>query len=190
MDSKILVLCVIVALLLGALVAGLIAMMTYNGFVAADQSVNAQWANVEGAYQRRFDLIPRLVNLTKMYTNYEGSLLQNITALRSQWGAATTPEEKQQVGGALDSAIGRLIMVTENYPELKSNEQYLKTMDELAGTENRINVERVRYNEEAKNFNVMIKRFPDSMVANWGGFKEKAYYEAQTGAENAPPIPV
>ena len=182
----------ILLVLLGILVVaggvGLWAMATYNGLVSQSQAVDSQWANVESSYQRRADLIPNLVSTVKGYMKYESGLLENITALRSQWGAAKTTEDKIASGSAMDSAISRLLVVAENYPELKASESTSRLMDELAGTENRISVERMRYNDAAKGYNTAIKMFPGSFIANMFGFKEKPYFQAQAGAETAPKV--
>jgi len=177
----------IAVLVLFALVGGW-ALLTYNGMINASQGVNSQWANVESSYQRRADLIPNLVATVSGYMKYESGLLANITALRSQWGAAKTPEEKIAAGSAMDSAISRLLVVAENYPELKASANTQQLMDELAGTENRISVERMKYNDAARSYNVMILYFPNNVIAGIGGFHEKAYFKADEGAQTAPKV--
>jgi len=167
-------------------IIGLWLVATYNGLVGLDQSVNAQWAQVQAQYQRRFDLIPNLVNTVRNYQQFEASLLQNITALRSQWASAATVDQKIAVANQWDSAIARLLVVYENYPELKTITAVSNLMDELAGTENRIAVERMRYNDAVRSYNTAIKVFPTNMLANAFGFTEKAYFAAAPGAETAP----
>ncbi len=161
---------------------------TYNSLVGADQAVQAQWAQVESQYQRRSDLIPNLVNTAKGYMQFERSLLEEITALRSQWSGAGTVEDKIKYGSALDGAIGRLLLVYENYPELKAIEAVRSLMDELAGTENRVAVERMRYNDQVRAYNTAIKVFPAKFVADSYGFREKPFFKAKEGAEEAPKV--
>jgi LemA protein len=164
------------------------AVATYNGLVGREQSVVAQWAQVETQYQRRYDLIPNLVNTVRQYEQFEAGLLTNLTSLRSQWSAAKTVDEKVAVGSATDSAISRLLLVYENYPELKSITAVSNLMDELAGTENRVSVERMRYNTAVQGFNTAIKTFPTNLLANAFGFTQKAYFTSVSGAETAPVV--
>ena len=171
-----------------ALFVGLWVMGTYNSMVSASQGVDGQWGNVNSVYQRRADLIPNLVESVKGYMTYEGKTLTAVTEARSAWAKAGTVEDKIQAGTAMDSAISRLLVTMEAYPQLKASESMNKLMDELAGTENRISVERMRYNDVVKSYNTMIKYFPGSVIANMGGFREKPYFEAQAGAENAPTV--
>ena len=161
---------------------------SYNNFVTLNQNVENQWANVQTQYQRRIDLIPNLVNTAKEYMQFEKSLLEDITSLRSQWMSATSVEDQVNVGNQLDSALGRLIAVYENYPVLKSDTVVSGLMDELSGTENRISVERSRYNEMVKNYNTAIKLFPSNILANAFGFKERVYFQAQPGSEIVPTV--
>ncbi|MBW6470164.1 MAG: LemA family protein [Methanosarcinaceae archaeon] len=161
---------------------------TYNGFVAASEGVDASWAQVESQYQRRADLIPNLVATVKGYAAHEENVLTEITAARSQWGAAATQESKMEAAGSMDSAISRLLLVVENYPDLKANENFLALQAQLEGTENRIAVERMRYNEQVRTYNTKIKRMPAAIVANMFGFDEKLYFEADVGAEVAPTV--
>ena len=164
------------------------AVATYNGLVGLDQSVAAQWAQVETQYQRRYDLIPNLANTLIEYQQFEAGLLQNLTSLRSQWSAAKTVDEKVAVGSATDSAISRLLLVYENYPDLKSITAVSSLMDELAGTENRVSVERMRYNTAVQSYNTAIKTFPTNLLANAFGFTQKAYFASVAGAETAPVV--
>jgi len=169
-------------------VLGLWAVATYNGLVGLDQNAVAQWAQVETQYQRRYDLIPNLVNTVKQYQQFEASLLTELTSLRSQWTSASTVDEKVAVGSATDSAISRLLLVYENYPELKSITAVSGLMDELAGTENRISVERMRYNTAVQSYNTAVKTFPTNLLASAFGFAEKAYFTSASGAETAPVV--
>jgi len=169
-------------------VLGLWAVATYNGLIGMEQSVAAQWAQVETQYQRRFDLIPNLVNTVKQYQQFEAGLLTDLTSLRSQWSAAKTVDEKVAVGSATDSAISRLLLVYENYPDLKSITAVSSLMDELAGTENRVSVERMRYNTAVQSYNTAVKTFPTNLLASAFGFTQKAYFTSAAGAETAPVV--
>ncbi|MBI2572848.1 LemA family protein [Candidatus Woesearchaeota archaeon] len=164
------------------------AMISYNGLVSADETVNEKWANVQTAYQRRADLIPNLVATVQQYTNYEGEVLTEITQARASIGKATTPQDLAAAGQQMDSALSRLLVVAENYPDLKANENYLSLQDELAGTENRVKVERDLFNKAVKEFNIKVRRFPTSIMASWGGFETKQSFEAQAGTQNAPDV--
>jgi len=161
----------------------------YNGMVNKREAVKSQWAQVENVLQRRFDLIPNLVNTVKGYTKHEKELLENITQARSQWGAAKSPSEKMIANQQLDQSLARLLLVVENYPQLKANENFLKLQDELAGTENRITVERMRYNEAVKEYNVAVQKFPANLLAGFFGFKENsAYFQAKVEAQEVPKV--
>ena len=173
----------VVILLIGGSLVG-----TYNGMVTQDENCDKAWANVETVLQRRFDLIPNLVNTVKGYASHEKELLTEITALRSQWGKAQTVQQKSQVASMLEGAMGRLMVVVENYPDLKANQNFLALQDELAGTENRISVERRRYNEAIQQYNTLIRRFPTSILAGMTGFQRRAPFEAAAGAETAPTV--
>lgn len=179
---------VLIGLVVFAVLIGGWAMLAYNGIVGASQGVDSQWGNVNTVYQRRADLIPNLVSSVKGYMTYEGGLLANITALRSQWQNAKTTEDKIAAGSGMDSAISRLLMVTENYPNLKADASVSKLMDELAGSENRISVERMRYNDAVKEYNMKVLYFPGSIIANMFGFHQKPYFQAAAGAENVPQV--
>jgi LemA protein len=169
----------------------------YNGMVGKDQAANEAWANVESAYQRRMDLIPNLVNTVKGYANFEQETLTRVTEARA---SATqikvdpsnlTPEQLaqyQQAQSGVSSALGRLLAVAENYPELKANQNFLDLQSQLEGTENRINVARNRFNETVRAYNSSIKRFPGNLIAMIGGFQAKGFFEAAEGAEQAPEV--
>jgi len=161
---------------------------SYNNFIVLSQNIDNQWAKVEVQYQRRIDLIPNLVNTAKGYMQFEKSLLEDITSLRSRWMSATSTEDKVNYGNALDSALGRLLVVYENYPDLKSDKVITPLMDELAGTENRIAVERSRYNDMVRDYNTAIMVFPSNILANAFGFKQRTYFQATQGAETVPVV--
>ena len=170
---------------------------TYNRMVPLEESVNSQWSKVENQYQRRADLIPNLVATVKGYATHESSTLEAVVAARAKATQMTidpknlTPEklqEYQQVQGQIGAALGRLMMIKESYPELKANQNFLELQAQLEGTENRIAVERNRFNDEAKNFNIAIRKFPASFIASITGFKTKPYFEAEKGSEKAPAV--
>jgi len=163
-------------------------MGSYNGLVNADEEVTQAWGNVESAYQRRIDLIPNLVATVEGYKIHEKEVLTEITEARSKITQAQTPAELTSGDAALNSALARLLVVVENYPNLKANENFLSLQDELAGTENRIKVERDRYNEAVKKMNVKVRRFPSNIVAGMFGFETKEVFEAEEGAEIAPEV--
>jgi LemA protein len=180
-------------LLIGlAIVAAVIAVSligVYNGIVSKHETITAKWSQVENQLQRRNDLIPNLVNVVKGYGTYEKGVLEDITNARSQWSRAATVDDKIKAASATDSAISRLLMVTENYPNLKADQSYLKLMDELAGTENRIAVERMRYNEAVQEFNITVRVFPGNVVAGMFGYKPATeYFKAETKATAVPEV--
>ncbi len=170
---------------------------TYNGLVTMDENVSGQWANVETQYQRRADLIPNLVNTVKGYATHEQSTLEGVVEARSQAtqikvdAANLTPEklaEYQKAQGAVTQALGKLLAITENYPDLKANQNFLELQAQLEGTENRINVARKNFNDAAQAYNVSIRRFPKSIFATMFGFEKRAYFEAAEGSEKAPEV--
>ncbi len=172
---------------------------TYNKMVALDEGVKSSWSQVENVYQRRFDLIPNLVETVKGYAAQEKDTLTAVTEARSRAGGVMNISDEvlndpesferfQQAQGELSGALQRLLVVTENYPELKSNQNFLALQDQLEGTENRIAVERQRFNEQVKTYNTYIKQFPRMIIANLSGFREKPYFEASSGAETAPKV--
>jgi LemA protein len=163
--------------------------VTYNGLVSAQEGVDAQWSQVENQYQRRADLIPNLVETVKGIAAQEEKIFIEAMKYRSQWNAATTQEEKIAAAKGMDSINSSvLIRLAENYPQLKSNENFLALQAQLEGTENRIAVERMRYKDKVEIYNTMIRRMPTSIIANMFGFKSKAYFEAARGAEEAPVV--
>lgn len=169
----------------------------YNQMVVSDENVQAAWSQVENVYQRRADLIPNIVATVKGYAEHESSTLENVVAARAKATQVTvdptnlTEESLAQFNEAqneLSSALGRLLLIQENYPDLKANQQFMELQAQLEGTENRIATERMKYNEAAKNFNTGIRKFPDNIIASIFGFEKKAYFEAQAGAETAPKV--
>ncbi len=177
------------AMLLIALIAFVYVKGIYNKIVSSDEAVDAGWAQVENVLQRRYDLIPNLVNTVKGFAKQEQAVLTEVTALRSQWAKAGTVSEKAQAATGLEAALGRLMVISERYPELKSNVNFLRLQDELAGTENRVSVERRRYNETVQNYNTAIRKFPAVLIANNFGFEKRdAYFEAVSDAETAPVV--
>ena len=170
---------------------------TYNMMVSMDEGVSASWAQVENVYQRRADLIPNLVNTVKGYAAHEQETLEGVIEARSKATAVNinpenlTPESLQQFQDAqsgLSSALSRLMVVVERYPDLKANQSFLDLQAQLEGTENRIAVERRKFNESAQSFNTYIRKFPKNIYANIFGFEKKAYFEAEKGAEKAPEV--
>src|SRR5277367_6618533 len=160
-----------------------------NQMAIKKEAVNAAWAQVDVVLQRRSDLIPNLVQTVKGYALQEQKVFGDIAAARAALGGAKTPTDKIAANGALDSAISRLLVVVETYPQLKSNENFQRLQDELAGTENRIAVERRRYNEVVQDYNTYISTFPNSLVASMSGFVHNdAYFKADEGARSAPKV--
>ena len=160
----------------------------YNGLIRMNENVNGKWAQVETQYQRRVDLIPNIVATVEGARDFEKSTLLEITALRSQWQTASTVNQRVETANQLESAISKLLLITENYPELKTNANFLSLQDELANTENKVAVERGRYNDAVNVFNARIKTIPASIVAGNLGYKDRSYFEAKPGAENAPGV--
>lgn len=169
----------------------------YNGMVTAEEGVQSAWSQVENVYQRRMDLIPNLVNTVKGYASHEAETLEGIVNARSKATQVTvdpenlTPEELQKFNeaqGELSGALGKLLAITEAYPDLKANQNFLELQAQLEGTENRIATERKKFNEVAMGYNTLIRRFPKSIIASIFGFERKGYFEAQEGADNAPKV--
>ncbi len=163
--------------------------------VTLNEGVSAQWSQVENVYQRRADLIPNLVNTVKGYAKHEADVLEKVIEARSHVGQvqvnANNPESLQafdKAQGQLTSALSRLMVVVEKYPDLKANTNFMELQSELEGTENRIAVERKRFNEAAMSYNVYIRQFPASLVASMRGFQPKAYFQAAEGAKTAPKV--
>lgn len=177
-------------LAIGAMaVIGVLSLVSfYNRLVAKTQAIENQWAQVETQYQRRFELIPNLVNSVKGLFVQEQQVFTTIAEARTKYAGAGTVDEKARAAGELETALGRLLVIIESYPELKSSERVADLMDELAGTENRIAVERRRYNEKVQDYNVAIKKFPGNLIAGMFGFSERAYFEAVGEAKKAPEV--
>jgi LemA protein len=169
-------------------VLGLYAWNTYNKMVTANEGVDNMWAQVETQYQRRFDLIPNLVNSVKGAMGQEQKVFGDLAEARTRYSGAQTVNEKADAASQVEGALGRLLVVMENYPQLKSVETVQTLMVQLEGTENRISVERKRFNDAARDFNVMVKRIPAKWLASMFGFSEKAYFQAAAGSENAPAV--
>jgi len=160
-----------------------------NQLVAKDQAVKAAWSQVDIVLQRRADLIPNLVETVKGYAQQEVTVFGDIAKARSALLSAGTPSDKIAANQQLDGALGRLLLVVENYPQLKSNENFLRLQDELAGTENRIAVERKRYNDALQDYNTYVLQFPASMFAGFAGYKQNdAYFKAAEGAREVPKV--
>lgn len=170
---------------------------TYNSFVTGDEQVGAAWAQVENVYQRRADLIPNLVATVKGYAAHEQTTLEGVIEARSRAtqikvdSDSLTEEEIarfQEAQGALGSALGRLLMISENYPDLRANTNFRDLQAQIEGTENRIATERMKYNEAARKYNTAVRSFPNNIIASMFNFKEKGYFKASEGAETAPKV--
>jgi LemA protein len=180
---------ILIVLVLIALMLGSSFISRRNQMAIKREAVNAAWAQVDVVLQRRADLIPNLVETVKGFAVQEQIVFGDIAKARSALLGAHSPAEKIAANGQLDSALGRLLVVVENYPQLRSNENFLRLQDELAGTENRIAVERRRYNETVQDYNTFISLFPNSLVARLGGFpRNDAYFKTDEGARQAPKV--
>jgi len=194
----------IISILIGVIIACIIGIYafftsTYNGMVREEEEVKSAWAQVENVYQRRLDLIPNLVETVKGYAKHESEVLESVVQARSKAGGVVnisedvldnpeTFERFQKAQSELSSSLQRLLAVTEAYPGLKANENFLSLQSQLEGSENRITVEKKRYNEACENYNSRIRMFPGSIVANMSGFKPKAYFQADSVAKDAPKV--
>ena len=161
---------------------------SYNRFVSQEEAIKAQWAQVQNQLQRRNDLIPNLVETVKGYAAHEEGVYKDIADARSKLLAAKSPEETIQAANQQTTALGRLLAVVENYPQLRANEQFNRLMDELSGTENRIAVERMRYNERIQEYNTGRRQFPGNVTAKLFGFKEYPFFEAPPEARQVPRV--
>ena len=180
---------IIIGLVIAVLVLIAVIVGVYNGIVSKHETITAKWAQVENQLQRRNDLIPNLVNTVKGYAVYEKGVFEAVTNARSQWAKASTVEEKVKAAGATDSALSRLLFVAENYPNLKADQAYLKLMDELSGTENRIAVERMRYNESVQDYNITVRMFPGNIISRMSGYKPAtSYFKADEKAKTVPEV--
>ena len=162
--------------------------LTYNGLVTASTASDAQWAQVETQYQRRVDLIPNLVNAVKGVMKQETAVFDALADARTHYAGAATTEDKVKAAGEVESAYARLLVVMENYPTLKSADNVLALQSQIEGTENRISVERSRFNDTVRTYNLKVARFPSSLVAKMFGFDVKVYFQSAAGAEAAPEV--
>jgi len=188
---------IILSLVVIAIIAISSGISTYNGLVNKDEAIKASWSEVQNQYQRRSDLIPNLVATVKGYATHESSTLEGVVAARAKATQVTidpdklTPEKLQQfqaAQGELSSALGRLMMITENYPDLKANENFKELQAQLEGTENRITVARKSFIDQSQAFNSAIRRFPTNIIASIGNFEKKPYFEAEQGSAKAPEV--
>jgi LemA protein len=181
-----------IQLWLHAVVIGFVAVTLagcgYNKFTTEEEGIKAQWAQVQNQLQRRNDLIPNLVETVKGYAAHESGVFKDVADARSRLLAAKSPEETIQAANQQTSALGRLLAIAENYPQLKANEQFNQLMYELSGTENRLAVERMRYNEKVQQYNTHRRKFPSNVTAKMFGFKEYAYWEVPPEARTVPKV--
>ncbi len=188
------ILLIVLAVIAGVLFLGVSWFVsTNNNLVSMDEDVKAKWSQVENVYQRRFDLIPNLVETVKGYAKHEAKVLTEVTQARASVGQikVNSPEDLQkfdQAQGQLSSALSRLMVITENYPQLKADKNFQELQSQLEGTENRITVERMRFNESAQQYNTYVRRFPQALVASMRGFKERPYFAADPSAQTAPRV--
>jgi LemA protein len=174
---------VVLAIIVGAVLWG-----TYNSLVTKSQAIDGQWAQVETQYQRRFDLIPNLVNSVKGVMAQEQAVFGQIADARTRYSGARTVDERAAAGSEVETALGRLLVVMENYPQLRSIEAVTQLMDELAGTENRIGVERGRYNSLVQDYDTAIRKFPTNLLASTFGFEAREYFKSVSGADKVPTV--
>ena len=179
---------IIVAIIALFGIAALISISKYNNLVTGEEKIDAAWAQVENQLQRRFDLIPNLVNTVKGYAQHEEEVFTQIADARTKYGGADTVGEAAAANDDLSSALSRLLVIVENYPQLKADVQFTRLMDELAGTENRLAVARKDYNETVQTFNNNVRRFPGNIIAGMFGFEKKDYFEIKEGVEETPTV--
>jgi LemA protein len=182
--------CLLVAgvLLLAVVIGGMWLMGSYNGMVTQREAVDKAWAQVQNVLQRRGDLIPNLVETVKGYASHEKEIFESVADARGRLAGAASPQEAAAANAGLTSALGRLLAIAENYPDLKANQNFIRLQDELAGSENRIATERMRYNEAVRSYNTLIKRFPNNVIAGFFHFAEKEYFEATPEAAAVPKV--
>ncbi len=186
----------LIAVIVVVVIIGLIVVAAFGSYVSTrntlvqkNEAVKSAWSQVDIVLQRRADLIPNLVETVKGYAQQEQTVFGDIAKARSALLSAGTPQQKIAANGQLDGALGRLLLVVENYPQLKSNENFMRLQDELAGTENRIAVERKRYNDTLQDYNTYVQQFPNNIFAGWAGFKPNdAYFQASEGSRVAPKV--
>jgi LemA protein len=167
---------------------GAVSGCSYNRFTTQEEAIKAQWAQVENQLQRRNDLIPNLVATVQGFAAQEKEVFQSVADARAKMAGATTPAQRIEAANAESSALARLLVVVENYPQLKSNETFMRLMDELSGTENRLATERMRYNERLQEYNSLRRRFPANITARIFGFEEHPYFDAPPAAETVPTV--
>ncbi len=181
-------LAVVGGLLLVALIVGGMLVGRYNSLVTANEQIDGAWAQVENVLQRRADLIPNLVETVQGFATQEREVFTQVSEARSRLAGATTPAAAAAANAGLTAGLGRLLAIAENYPELRSNENFLRLQDELAGSENRIAVERRRYNDTVRDYNTTVRRFPTNMIAGTFGFSPREYFEADAEAAEVPEV--
>lgn len=180
--KKILIFIAIIIVIAGACLS------SYNGLVAANENVTSKWSQVENQLQRRSDLIPNLVNTVKGYAAHEATVFKNVSDARAKLAGASTVADKAAASNELSGALSRLLAISENYPQLKANQNFAQLQDELAGTENRLAVARKDYNDAAQLFNTKTKTFPTVIFAKMFGFSERDYFKAEEGAKAVPKV--
>ncbi len=181
---------IVIAVIVGiAVIAALFAISVRNGLITRDENVNENWSQIETQLQRRADLIPNLVSTVKGYAKHEEKIFTEVADARSKLIAASGPAQKAAAGTELNSALSRLLAISERYPDLKANTSFIRLQDELAGTENRIAVSRTRYNKAVKDFNAAIRRFPGSLFAGGLSFSPREYFEAPRGRAAVEKVP-
>ena len=194
MNKKVIVLIAVAVVLLGSFVW---VKNVYNTLVTSDENTQSAWSQVENVYQRRADLIPNLVATVKGYASHESETLESVVAARAKATQVTIDPESlssediakyNEAQGELGNALGRLLLIQENYPDLKANQNFRDLQAQLEGTENRIATERMKFNQAVQNYNTAIRRFPSNIIASMFGFEKKGYFEANSGAENAPKV--
>lgn len=194
MNKKVIVLIAVAVVLLGSFVW---VKNVYNNLVTSDENTQSAWSQVENVYQRRADLIPNLVATVKGYAAHESETLESVVAARAKATQVTIDPESlssediakyNEAQGELGNALGRLLLIQENYPDLKANQNFRDLQAQLEGTENRIATERMKFNQAVKDYNTLIRRFPNNIFASMFGFEKKGYFEANAGAENAPKV--
>jgi LemA protein len=168
--------------------AGVAAGCSYNRFTGQEEAIKQQWSEVENQLQRRSDLIPNLVETVKGYASHEREVFQAVADSRARLAGARSPEERIEAANAQSSALARLLAIVENYPQLKADAQFARLMDELAGTENRVAVARMRYNERVQEYNTLRRRFPSNVTAKMFGFKEYPYFHAPPESQRTPKV--
>ena len=181
--NKTLIIVLVIVVILAFWVVG-----KYNFFVNQNEAITGQWAQVESQLQRRFDLIPNVINTVKGITKQEKDVFSQLADARSRYAGSSTIDQKATAAGQVESSLGRLLVIAENYPVLQSSQSFRDLTVELEGTENRISVERMKYNDLVKSLNANVKMFPNSILASIFGVKERSYFEVTTGAEAVPKV--